>query len=101
MRCLFFIFCFNCFLSFSQNTDEKLAAQYFNDKKYQEAADLYEKLASKQLESVYYYDNLLQCYVLLNDFDCSNTRTQNPFAYCENISRPSALQTYEKCNISK
>ena len=68
MRCLFFIFCFNCFLSFSQNTDEKLAAQYFNDKKYQEAADLYEKLASKQLESVYYYDNLLQCYVLLNDF---------------------------------
>jgi hypothetical protein len=68
MRYLLFLFFFTCFFAFSQNTDEKLAAQYFNDKKYQEAADLYENLASKQLESVYYYENLLQCYILLNDF---------------------------------
>ena len=68
MRCLFFLLFFNCFLASAQNTDEKLAAQYFAEKKYQEAADLYENLASKQSESVYYYDNLLQCYILLNDF---------------------------------
>lgn len=68
MRYLAFFFCFNWFFSFAQNTDEKLAAQYFAEKKYQEAADVYENLASKQNESVYYYDNLLQCYILLNDF---------------------------------
>jgi tetratricopeptide (TPR) repeat protein len=68
MRYLIFLFCFNSFFAFAQNTDEKLAAQYFAEKKYQEAADLYENLASKQSESVYYYDNLLQCYILLNDF---------------------------------
>ncbi len=28
----------------------------------------YEDLAKKQQESIYYYDNLLQCYVLLKDF---------------------------------
>ena len=68
MRYLIFLFCFNSFFAFAQNTDEKLAAQYFAEKKYQEAADLYENLASKQSESVYYYDNLLQCYILLNVF---------------------------------
>lgn len=49
------------------NEDEKLAAQYFNDKQYEKAADVYEDLLKKQNESVYYYDNLLQCYIKLND----------------------------------
>jgi hypothetical protein len=52
----------------AQNNDEKLAAQYFSDKEYVKAADLYEDLAKKQPESLYYYDNLLQCYILLKDF---------------------------------
>ena len=53
---------------FSQNNDEKLAAQYFSDKEYAKAADIYEDLARRQPESIYYYDNLLQCYILLKDF---------------------------------
>jgi TolA-binding protein len=53
---------------FSQNNDEKLAAQYFADKEYAKAADIYEDLARKNQESIYYYDNLLQCYILLKDF---------------------------------
>jgi hypothetical protein len=65
--CLFVL----CLLSlnvFSQNNDEKLAAKYFSDKEYAKAADIYEDLAKKQQESIYYYDNLLQCYILLKDF---------------------------------
>lgn len=68
MRLLFFLLCFNVFLLSAQNTDEKLAAQYFSEKAYTKAADLYEDLASKQPESIYFYENLLQCYIMLKDF---------------------------------
>jgi len=47
--------------------EEKLAAQFFNEKEYSKAADIYEDLLKKQAESIYYYENLLQCYTLLND----------------------------------
>ena len=54
---------------FSQNNeDEKLAAQYFSEKQYDKAADIYEDLLRKQSESMYYYENLMQCYVALKDF---------------------------------
>lgn len=65
--CLFFLFAV-CLNLPAQNNDEKLAAQYFSEKEYGKAADIYEDLARRQPESVYYYDNLLQCYVLMQDF---------------------------------
>lgn len=68
MRLLFFLLCFNVFFLSAQNTDEKLAAQYFSEKSYTKAADIYEDLASKQPESIYFYENLLQCYIMLKDF---------------------------------
>jgi len=68
MRLLFFLLCFNAFFLSAQNTDEKLAAQYFSEKAYAKAADLYEDLASRQPESIYFYENLLQCYIMLKDF---------------------------------
>ena len=68
MRFLTFLLCFSLFSVQAQNTDEKLAAQYFAEKEYAKAADLYENLASKQPESIYYYENLMQCYILLKDF---------------------------------
>ncbi len=52
----------------AQNNEEKLAAQYMSEKDYSKAADLYEGLAKKQPESIYYYENLLQCYILMKDF---------------------------------
>lgn len=65
---------FICVLLFSvlslqaQSDDEKLAAQYLSGKEFQKAADIYEDLAKKQPESVYYYENLLQCYINLSDY---------------------------------
>ncbi len=56
------------FSLYAQNIDEKLAAKYFADKDYIKAADVYEELAKKQPENVYYYDNLLQCYFNLKDY---------------------------------
>lgn len=68
MRLALVILFFSAFSTFAQSTDEKLAAQYFSDKDYAKAADIYEDLARKQPESVYFYENLLQCYVLIKDF---------------------------------
>lgn len=68
MRVLFLFVFLSAFSLFGQLNDEKLAAQYFSDKEYQKAADLYEDLAKKQPESVYFYENLLQCYIQMNDF---------------------------------
>jgi len=67
-RLYLLLLCFFSLTVFAQNNDEKLAAQYFSDKEYAKAADIYEELAKKQQESIYYYDNLLQCYILLKDF---------------------------------
>ncbi|HEY1046661.1 MAG TPA: hypothetical protein VGF79_09500, partial [Bacteroidia bacterium] len=39
-----------------------------SDKDYLKAADIYEDLSKKKPESVYYYENLLQCYILLSDY---------------------------------
>ncbi|MES2616330.1 MAG: tetratricopeptide repeat protein [Bacteroidota bacterium] len=52
----------------AQNNEEKLAAQYMSEKAYTKAADIYEELAKKQPESIYYYENLIQCYILMKDF---------------------------------
>ena len=52
----------------AQNNDERLAAQYFSNKEYTKAADLYERLCREQIQNSYYYDNLLQCYIQLKAF---------------------------------
>lgn len=63
--CLLFLSVYNLY---SQNDDEKLAAQYMSDKDYLKAADIYEDLSKKKPESVYYYENLFQCYIQLTDY---------------------------------
>jgi tetratricopeptide (TPR) repeat protein len=63
-----FVFLVHSVLFAQNNEKEKLAAQYFSEKQYDKASDLYESLLQNKPESVYYYDNLLQCYVLLKDF---------------------------------
>lgn len=71
MRFINIIFFFCTFLSFSalgQGVEEQLASQYMSNKEYDKAADVYEKLLSKNPGSGYYYDNLLQCYFNLNQY---------------------------------
>ena len=45
----------------AQNTDQRLASQYYDDKEYDKAAVYYEKLYRKN-DHVSYYSNLLDCY---------------------------------------
>ena len=88
MRLFCFLLFFTVFTVSAQTGDEQLAAQYFASKDYQKAADLYEDLAKKNPESVYFYENLLQCYVQLKDFKSAEKlldkrikRYQTQYAY--------------------
>jgi tetratricopeptide (TPR) repeat protein len=54
---------------FAQTKEEQLAAQYFNNGEFDKAADIYEKLNSKNPESAYIYDNLLSSYFQLKQWD--------------------------------
>jgi len=55
-------------ISFSQTeTDEQLAAQYFQNKEFDKAVVLYEKLYSKKQEYIY-YNPFLNCLVGLKDY---------------------------------
>lgn len=71
MRWFTYVVCVGLFAvieASGQNNNEKLAAQYFAEGEYAKAAELYEDLASDQPQSVYFYENLLQCHILLKDF---------------------------------
>jgi len=92
MRILLFLLFFNVLQTFAQSTDEQLAAQYFSDKEYAKAADLYEDLAKKQPESVYFYENLFQCYILMKDFKSADKLLdkrikKNEFQYTYQIDK--------------
>ncbi len=64
------LFC-SSFAAFAQKADEQLAGQYFANAEYRKAADIYEKLLNKNTSSVYFYDNLLSCYISLKDEDAA------------------------------
>lgn len=51
----------------AQKADEQLAGQYLANGEFRKAADIYEKLLNKNTSSVYFYDNLLNCYINLKD----------------------------------
>ncbi|MCB9262603.1 MAG: tetratricopeptide repeat protein [Flavobacteriales bacterium] len=54
-------------VGFAQDTDEELAAQYFNNEEYDKAEILYQRLHKKNSESVYIYQNYLNCLLKLNN----------------------------------
>jgi tetratricopeptide (TPR) repeat protein len=55
-------------VSFAQTeTDDQLAGQYFEDKEYDKACDLYEKLFNKKQEYIY-YTPYLECLVQLKNY---------------------------------
>ncbi len=60
-RVLFFIFATAVVGLSAQSGDEKLAAQYFENKEYDKAMPFYQDLADAQPESIYLYDRYLAC----------------------------------------
>lgn len=55
--------------AFSQNSDELLAGQYFANGEFEKAYPLYEKLLKSNPGSIYFYENLFQCYLKLENFN--------------------------------
>ncbi len=68
---IFFLFfaLFGAFHLYAQLPDEELAAQFIGNQEFNKAADMYEKLLSKNPRSFYYYDNLLRCYIGMKDLE--------------------------------
>jgi tetratricopeptide (TPR) repeat protein len=64
---VFFVFSL-CYVSAQRNTEEQLAAQYLRNKEYDKAVILYAELFEKNPSSPIIYNNLLDCYIQLNDF---------------------------------
>lgn len=64
-----FLFFILPFVSYSQVNDEELAAEFLNNKEYDKAVILYEKLLKRDYSSPYYYQNLLSCYLELKAYD--------------------------------
>ncbi len=58
--------CFSV-LAFAQSTDEKLAAQFFDNEEYEKAENLYKKLYKKEPKSVYIYENYLNTLLALKN----------------------------------
>jgi tetratricopeptide (TPR) repeat protein len=63
----------------AQNKDEQLAAQFFSNAEYDKAADLYEKLLIKNINSFYFYDNLLQSLIKLKRLDDAESLCKKMF----------------------
>ncbi len=61
------IFLFSQPFIFSQNSDEQIAVQYYNNREFEKASELFEKLYENRPDS-YYYSYLLQSYIELKDF---------------------------------
>jgi len=56
------------FTAYCQVNDEELAAEFLNNRDYEKAVILYEKLLKKDNASPYYYQNLLTCYLEIKNF---------------------------------
>jgi len=70
LRKLFLLFIFiSPFFALAQDKDEMLAAQYFGNNEFAKAADMYERIFTKNPASSYAYENLLICYFNLKKFD--------------------------------
>lgn len=59
-----------------QSTDEKLASMFFNDRDYEKAASIYERLFEQKPAS-YYYTYLIYCYLEMNDLKKAEKLVRN------------------------
>lgn len=60
-------FFFSLLFMYSQNSEEQIAVQYFNNREFDKAAELFEKLHENRPDS-YFYSYLLQSYIELKDY---------------------------------
>jgi len=65
---ILWLICFVTYYTHAQQADEELAAQYLSNKEYNKASDMYEKLLNKNSKSMYFYDNLLKCYLAQENY---------------------------------
>jgi hypothetical protein len=70
----------------AQPAEEELASQFLGNKEFSKAADLYEKLLSKAPRSMYFYDNLIDCYVQLGNFETAQKLVKKQIKRFENNS---------------
>jgi tetratricopeptide (TPR) repeat protein len=66
---IFFLLIICTQVVFAQGTDDQLAAQYMSNNEFDKAAEVYERLYSKNNKSTYLYENLLTCYFKLKRFE--------------------------------
>ncbi|MDD2411326.1 MAG: tetratricopeptide repeat protein [Bacteroidales bacterium] len=64
---LFFTLFCQFHIGLAQNSEEQMAVQYYNNREYEKAVELFEKLYDKRPDS-YFYSYLLFSYVELKDF---------------------------------
>ena len=62
------LFCLFLTNAFAQQADDELAAQFFYNEEYDKAEILYKKLLKKNPESVYIYQNYLECLLKQKSF---------------------------------
>ncbi len=84
---LIFIFSFVSSHSvFAQTSDEQIAVQYYSNREYEKAAELFEKLYEKRPDS-YFYSYLLQSYVELKDFKSAEKLVKKQIKRFSNLPR--------------
>lgn len=64
---LFVLFLLHSLPCLAQNSDEQLAVQFFSNREYEKAVELFEKLHENRPDS-YFYSYLLQSYIELKDY---------------------------------
>ena len=94
--------------SLCQLADEELAAQFYANKEFSKAADMYEKLLNKNQKSVYFYENLLNCYINTKEFNLAeklskkqSKRFENQAIYQVDIAYLHRLQQEDQQAISQ
>lgn len=94
--------------SLCQLADEELAAQFYANKEFSKAADLYEKLLNKNQKSIYFYENLLNCYINTKEFKLAeklskkqSKRFENQAIYQVDIAYLHRLQQEDQQAISQ
>ena len=64
--CFFLLMVFSVAIVNAQSTDEKLAAQFYENAEYDKAVELYKKIYRRN-KTVYVYENYLNCLIALED----------------------------------
>ena len=84
----FLFFCLFCWLStaMAQNNDEQMAVQYYNNREFEKAIELFEKLHSKRPDS-YFYTYLLFSYVEIKDFRTAERLVKKQQKLFPNLAR--------------